>query len=144
MFLARLKNLIGALVAFAVGVVALFFVWGTGATRFPDLQGERTYYLRSASSQALIKTRLTPLDFPLVRGESVRFSCDEAGLAERILANYEAELLFTEEVDGRLSYYAYSKKLQGGLQVGAYFVNLHIAMKNSVCTVGSPIIFGGF
>ncbi len=144
MFFARLKIWFCALAALAVGAASLFFVWGMNATRFPDLEGERVYYLRSASSQALMKNSLTPLDFSLLRGESVRLNGVEDGFAERLINDYGGQVLFTEETGSVRSYYCYAPELYGGVQVGEYFVNLHIAVNEKACVVGSPIIFGGF
>lgn len=129
-----------ALAAFGL----LLAVWSMGATAFPQVQGERTYYLRSQSSQALIKNRLSPLDFSLMEGESVSFSYTDILEVEKLMQDFQAQVLFTENVGGTTSYYCYSPHMRSGVRLGEYFVNLHIAVRGDRCAVGSPMIFGGF
>jgi hypothetical protein len=43
-----------------------------------------------------------------------------------------------------VSYYAFSPNLPNGTQVQGKKINLHIAVSAERCTVGTPIIFGGF
>lgn len=41
-------------------------------------------------------------------------------------------------------YYYYSAYLSGGVTVAGVPVNLHIAVRGSAASVGSPLIFGGY
>ncbi len=122
-------------------LAGLSFAWALGTTRFVGVEGERTYYLYSASSQAAQKKGLSPLDIGKVRGESVRV-CGQT--AEEIIELCEAEILFTEEVAGVRSYYCVTKKWSDGVRIGEYFVNLQVAERGEECVAGAPIIFGGF
>ncbi len=143
MFLRRLQNCIVSVLALLSSGGVLLCVWGMGGTRFPSIEGERRFYLDSPSSQAKAKEALSLLDFARVRGESVSLQMTEVqalGLIEEL----GGEILFTERVDGVCSYYCYAEGLAGGLVLGEYFVNLHLAVEGSRCVVGSPIIFGGF
>ena len=75
------------------------------------------------------------------KGESVRYEGDRY---EELKSSFDAELLFTETEGGVTNYYLYSKKLGGGIALGGYLVNLHIAVRENRTAVGTPIIFGGF
>jgi hypothetical protein len=116
--------------------------------KFEDLQGERVFYLDSASSQGLLKDKISWLDFPRVRGESVRYSRQEQTSNEEILRfiveKYHATVLFSEEVDGVVSYYCYTDEWTDHVRVEDKKVNLHVAISTAQCVVGAPIIFGGF
>ncbi len=141
MFFRRVRNCIGTLVALLLSVGIGLCVWGMGATRFPTLEGERRFYLDSPSSQAKVKERLSLLDIARVRGESVTLS---KGEGEEVIAALSARVLFIEETGGVRSYYCYTPAYEGGLRIGEHFVNLHVAVGEGRCVVGSPIIFGGF
>ena len=153
MFVYRVKNFI--CVAFAV-IFSLFFAVGVKAvsvTRLADIEGERIYFLDSASSQGLRKESLSFVDLTRVKGECVftevstydggRYLTKE-GIAQEIATRYDAKILFTEEVDGVVSYYAYTTRWQDGLYINGVKVNLHIAVGKGNLAVGTPIIFDGF
>jgi hypothetical protein len=149
----RLKNFI--CVAIAV-IFCLFFAVGVKAvsvTRLAGIEGERTYFLDSASSQGLRTQTLSLNDLTRVKGECVfteisayqggRYLTKE-GIAQEIAKKYEANILFTEEIDGVVSYYAYTARWQDGLYINGLKVNLHIAVGKVNLAVGTPIIFDGF
>lgn len=153
MFFYRMKNFI--CVALAV-LFCLFFAVGAKAvsvTRLADIEGKRTYFLDSASSQGLRKERLAITDLTRVKGECVfteisaydrgRYLSNEE-IACEIAARYGAEVLIREEIDGVVSYYAYTPSWQGGLYIGGKKINLHIAFGRERLAVGTPIIFDGF
>lgn len=153
MFVYRLKNFI--CVALAV-IFCLFFAVGVKAvslTRLADIEGERTYFLDSASSQGLRKESLTVSDLTRVKGECVfteistydggRYLSNEE-IAVEIATRYGATILFEETVDGVVSYYAYTSRWQEGLYINGRKVNLHIAIGEGRLAVGTPIIFDGF
>ncbi len=144
MFFARLKTFLCALLASLAFLGSVFFVWSVKSVRFPEIEGERAYYLRSASSQAFIKDTLAPWDFASVKGESVVFSCEGKKTVDDLLSTYRAQVLFVEETDGTISYYCYTPRFYDGVRIKGAFVNLHIAHRETRCAVGSPIIFGGF
>ena len=75
------------------------------------------------------------------KGESVRYEGDRY---EELKSAFDAELLFTETEGGVTNYYLYSSRLGGGIALGGYLVNLHIAVRENRTAVGTPIIFGGF
>ena len=75
------------------------------------------------------------------KGESVRY---EGNRYEELKSSFDAELLFTETEGNVTNYSLFSKKLGGGIALGGYQVNLHIAVRENRTAVGTPIIFGGF
>ena len=94
MFWFRLKNFISTLIALATAVVILVGIWGAHISRLSELNGERIFYLNSASSQGLRAEELRVKDFPNVKGESVRFEIGEGAeaqtLAKEIAKKYGA------------------------------------------------------
>ncbi len=137
-----IKGTVRTAIALAIFACAVLFVWGMGATRFSSLDGRRSYYLGSPSSQAEIKEKITFADFGQIKGESVFLT--EKVSVEEILSLYEAEVIFTERVGEVVSYYCFTGKWSDGVRIGEHFVNLHIAVRGEECSVGAPIIFGGF
>ena len=75
------------------------------------------------------------------KGESVRYEGDRY---EELKSSFDAELLFTETEGSVTNYYLYSPKLGGGIALGGYLVNLHVAVRENRTAVGTPVIFGGF
>jgi hypothetical protein len=105
------------------------------------------YYLDSAILQGLRKEELTLLDFARIEGESVRFALNgenEQALVERVTGMYNAKVLFVEESSGERSYYCYTSAWNNALQLQGERVNLHIAVREESCVVGTPIVFDGF
>ena len=131
-------------VAFATAVC--FALKATNISKLSALSGERTFYLHSASSQALIKTNLSFSDIFRVRGESVTFSLPKAekDFVQELLNGYGAELMDIESACGVTSYYAFVPTWSEWVQREGKRVNLHIAVEGERCAVGTPIIFGGF
>ncbi len=142
MFWKRLKNCIATIVALLIAALALLFVCAIGVVSFPQTEGTRRYYLDGAYSQEG-QAYLSLFDCARVRGQSVSCRMTEVE-ALAFIEELGGEVLFTEEASGVRSYYCYTKAVGGGLVVGGYFVNLHVAVEGSRCVVGSPIIFGSF
>ena len=126
------------LAAFAAGV--FFYL----LTRSPAFSGGSGYeFSGGASSSARIVRTEDPVLYKLftpVAGESVRY---EGDVSAAVREAFGARLLFTEEAGGVVNYYLYSSRLGGGVVLGGYFVNLHIAVSAAQTTVGTPLIFGG-
>lgn len=115
--------------------------------KLTKIAGKRQFYLKSTSSQALIKDELSFFDLFSLTGESVVFSLQgNAGeeRAKEIMREYKGTLLFTESAGGTLSYYCFARGLGKGVLLNGVFVNLHIAIRGDTCAVGTPILFGGF
>ena len=149
MFLIKCKRGICTLLSIAVCLSAFVFFQGAKACRLGAIEGQRTFYLYSVSSQAVQKQTLNFSDLFRVQGESVRFDffatdAEKQMLVREILQKYRAELLIKEEILGTVSYYAYAPTLLNGVYVNGKKVNLHIAVAQAQVAVGTPIIFGGF
>ncbi len=153
MFFYRWRNFICVVLAVGVCLFTAFCVRAVNIVRLADLKGERTFYLDSASSQGLRKNSLTVFELHRVKGECVRLdlSAKDGGryannqeFALKIIRAYDAEILFKEEVCGQVSYYCYTPRFDNGLLLYGQRVNFHVAVGESVCVVGTPIIFDGF
>lgn len=145
MFFWRLKNFIRMLTALVLAVGVLFALRLGQVSRFSAIDGKRTFYLYSASSQAVIKQKITPLELFFVKGECVTLTyTDQEQTLQEILALYKAEILFEEKAGGTHSYYCNAKSWLQGTRINGVVVNLHIAFSEEACAVGSPLIFGGF
>lgn len=148
-FFKTLGNFIKLSLALAFAIGAFFCVKAAHISKLSFLQGERAYYLDSRSSQSLIKTELAAWDLFRVKGESVCFTItgekeEKGNFARSLVGRYGGEILFTEEIDGTVSYYAYIPAWGQGIALYGKQVNLHIAVSADTCKVGTPIIFGGF
>ena len=147
MFFRRFFQGIACLAALAVvGVMCLAF-YAANLSKLSELAGERVFYLDSPSSQGVRKEELSLADIFRVEGESVRFARNgeaEESLVSRIRDMYGAELLFCETVCGVTSYYCYTDEWQNGVELGGVTVNLHVAVSENACAVGTPVIFDGF
>ncbi len=154
-FLFKLKSFIQTLFALIFVAIVFCFLWAANISRFSSLEGERIFYLQSASSQGLRTEKLTLRDFPNIRGESVRFYVSQQTemtekeaekIAEAIAKEYGAVILFTEKAANIKSYYAHTLRWFDGVMLEGEKVNLHIAinMESGMGAVGSPIIFDGY
>lgn len=149
----QFKRFLAAFAAALVGIGAFVGARCFSVCRLSAIEGARTFYLHSPSSQALCKTTLSIFDIFSLQGECVRFEWKKQGfgqtdslkaIAEEIAAFYGAEILFFENAGGSLSVYCYSPRLVGGIDVDGEWVNLHIALRGNTCAVGTPLIFDGF
>lgn len=132
--------------ACAVFCAACLGIKAANVCKFRDLEGTRTFYLNSASSQALMKTTLEVRDLDKIEGESVSLVVVESGetFVKEVFEKYGAEILIKEEACGIVSYYGYTPAWKENVFVDGKKINLHVSVKNSRAVVGSPIVFGGF
>lgn len=63
---------------------------------------------------------------------------------EELFLDFNARILFTEEIDGGISYYGYSPKIRYKARIKEQTINLHVFVKNQRCRVGSPMIYGSY
>lgn len=133
--------------AFFTFVCALIRVGN--ASKLRELQGDRTFYLNSASSQSLVKKTLSLSDIPKLKGESVTIrktltGQEKTAFVEELLEKYDAYIIMEEACGETVSYYCYSPNLGECVLLGDSAVNLHIAIAPSRAAIGVPLIFGGF
>ena len=133
---------LGLMLACALLVCVCAFVRTLQISAFEGFQGERTFYLHSASSQAQIKRTLSLSDFDDIKGESI--TLNEKIDLESVLKKYDAYIVMEETCGETTSYYCYSPRFFRGVTLGGKRVNLHIAIGAETTTLGTPIIFGGF
>ena len=141
------RRFFGFLTAAAIAAAVGLGVYVMNACKLREVKGERVFYLDSDSSQGLRKTELELKDFARITGESVRFERGEGTaeeIAREIADKYGAEILFTEEAAGVTSFFAYTSAWDNGVVVNGQTVNLHVAVAETQCAVGTPIIFDGF
>lgn len=143
MFFTRLKRAFVSLASLGICLAVAFLLYAMNACKLQGLCGDRTFYLDSASSQGLRKESLSVLDLPRLRGECVRFSCEEDEVLS-ILQSCGGRVEFMEEACGITSYYCSTSKWGDGLMLNGKKINLHLAYADGVCVVGVPIIFDGF
>jgi hypothetical protein len=145
MLFVRLKSFINTVLATVLVTALLIFTQCLQISRFSEIEGKRTFYLQSPSSQAVVKETIAPWEIFEVEGESVSFVCvDREKTLKNILQSYGATVLFQERAGDSISYYCVTEKWPDGMEIGGVFVNLHIAFNGKNCAVGTPIIFGGF
>ena len=138
-------------VAVVVATIGVLFL-----CRFSALQGalqgilgekavRTTYFVHSPTCFSREKERMAVFDLPFIQGEKVVYLEEEgARVAQEILSAFDAHDIWTEEVDGCVSYYAACDRLPKRVTVAGHVVNLHIAVKGDRVVVGTPIIFGGY
>lgn len=148
-FFFWIKSFFKTVLTLIISVVLCLFVAVLNVTAFP-FEGEKEYYLSSASSQSLIKSNLSISDLPYLRGESVRVSYEgetdkvkQVYLCE-ILEKYRATIIKIEDYEDGTSYYCYSARFKQGVNVEGKTINLHIVMKEKEMAIGTPLIFGGY
>ena len=77
-----------------------------------------------------------------IYGESVTINKEDFALQD-FLSNMQAKIIFTEQIDEGISYYAYSPTIKYRTKIKNKIINLHVFVGAGV-KVGSPIIFGSF
>lgn len=77
-----------------------------------------------------------------VNGECAFYSADNFNMTD-FLAQYGAEVIFTEELSDSVNYYC-AADLPYSVQLYKAEINLHICVKQSRVLAASPIIFGGY
>lgn len=105
-------------------------------------QGEKTYYLYNHSSTASIVKEKSFLGINTV-GESTVILNENFNLAGFLVGN-NARKVFTEELNELTVYYCYSPKIKRYKVIKGQKINLQIAVRKSVVTVGSPLIYGSY
>ncbi len=77
------------------------------------------------------------------KGESVYVEKQTFEL-HSFLLEMSARVIFIEEIEGKVSYYAYSPKIKYIQQVKGHNINLQIVVGDNMVKVGSPLIYGSF
>lgn len=132
-----------ALAAAALIALALFVL----PQRLAFRGGESySFYLGNTSKNCRVVTadgqsaQLTRLTLKDVCGESATYSSFDW---QSYLNEVGGKVLFCEELDDSVNYYC-EANLPYSVELYGKKVNLHICIKDSGITVGTPIIFGGY
>ena len=76
-----------------------------------------------------------------VKGEACEMEKTEL---EKLFLDFNASLLFSEEIDGGINYYAYSPKIKYRTKINGQTINLHVFLGKDKIKVGTPVIFGSY
>ena len=110
---------------------------------FVEYSNNFEVYLNSASSSAQIaNTKFGFFGVKNIRGESFKIDIEDFNM-EDFLNDYSARIVFVEEIEQGVSYYAYSPKIKYRTKLFGQTINLHIFIGKQV-TIGAPLIFGSF
>lgn len=152
-----LRALFAALLSAAlVGIFALPSAFPLGRDFFGGGEGgskkRGVYTLYSASSSGCFTDNPDFLQLFAVRGEAAvyEFSAENSASHEEILnavsKKLNAEVRFTEEAGGAVSYYCYSDKIGAARakKIGDCFVNLQVVFRGGETILGVPLVFGGY
>lgn len=149
-FFEKCKQTLRFLLAVLLCAITAVCTLAFSLIKLSKTDGEREFFVGSASSQGLRRTELEFFELGKVTGESVYFQIDGEMLphvlATDVAKKYRAEIVRVEYACGVYSFYAYSPLWVNGVCIDGRFVNLHIAidLSRQCCTVGTPIIFGGY
>lgn len=109
-------------------------------TPLKSLNGEKETYIGSYSSNCEIKTgdRVSLLK----TGEAV-FIKEKLDI-ETVLAEFGGEIVFVEETEEAVNYYAFSRTFKNCKTINGKTINLHISVSKNGTKLGTPVIFGSF
>ena len=129
---------------FLAVTISLAFLSLNSRPVFSDYSNKIELYFNSSSSMAQIVNidSFNKQFFFSVRGESFKVDKQAFDL-ENFLKEFSALMVFVEEIEEGVSYYAYSPKIKYRAKILGKTVNLHIFLGKQI-TVGSPLIFGSF
>lgn len=137
--LKKVLTILSALVL----IICLFFL-NNSPLFTGDTSSYEIYLDDCSNSNAIVSIKQG--DYPFIfnkKGESV---CIEKQTFElhSFLLEMKARLIFSEQIDGKICYYAYSPKIKYIESVKNQNINLQIVVSDVVVKVGSPIIYGSF
>lgn len=125
-------------------VIILGFLWFSSQTPiFSKYTNKREIYLSPYSSTPVVVDGINHYLTFIKYGEACIFTCENFNL-DTFLNEYNAKMLFSECVEGKLCVYAYSPKLKYRQNVKGEIINLHVVISDKVIKVGSPLIYGSY
>ena len=129
-----------------LSIFTLIVSWSLcSVSLFKDYQGQREVYLRENSSNCNIHNfeKDNTAYFTMRYGEACELK-DVRQSPNEILNNFNAYLLFVENTEVGVSYYAYSPKIPYSIKINGYKVNIQIFAGEKSLKIASPIIFGSY
>ncbi len=130
-------------------LICLFSVWWINTPPlFKGYANTFEIYLLSASSTSEIK-QVNAIQYRFsgrIFGESCILTENQTEQFDvmEFLSKFSAKVVEVEEIGGCISYYAYSNKIDRAQNFNGQAVNLHVAVRDGMIKIGSPIIFGSF
>lgn len=146
----RAGTIIKKAAVISLSFLFLVFAAQVGAKPFfADYDGVREFYSENGSFTEGItrekdcneKRTLRKITLRGKKGEGIFTSVKEA---EKIIADFDAELVFAEELCGGENFYYYSKKLPFSASISGKTVNLQIYRRGESVKAGTPLIYGSF
>lgn len=128
-----------------LSVLLLAAVWtASGRSVFENVgDNGRFYFYNSSSLAGSVKTDdFCVAAYMLRTGESV--TIDESEDYRKIFSEFDAQLVFTEEIEEGVSYYGFSEQLKYKKVLNGKVVNLHVFVGKDYTVAGTPIIYGGY
>lgn len=92
-------------------------------------------------------TTVSSREYPFVKnaaGESCSLIKHDDFCAEEIVKSLGGEILFTEQTEYGVSYYAYSSKVKYKTRLYGKPVNVHVFENGDGVKIGLPIIYGSY
>ena len=121
------------------------FYFYSNAPIFSNYTNSFDLYLCEYSNSNSIKN-VDVIDYYFIsgiKGESFMINSSDFNLNEFLL-EFNAQLLFIEEISHGTSYYAFSPQIKYREQILGQTVNVQVFIAKDYVVVGAPIIYGSF
>ncbi len=79
-----------------------------------------------------------------IQGESVRFKVDSKQEVMKIIDGLNVDTVMLENIDGIYTFYGYNKMKSNLVYINNQKVNIELAYKDGIVTIGLPIILGDY
>ena len=126
-----------------MAVCLAFIFFANNFPLFYDYSDRLEVYSSLKSSGQMVNLNNTSTIFIHKSGEAFSVDISKFNLQE-FLDEFNAQIEFTEEIDGGTCFYAYSNNIKYLEYINHTPINLHIFMGKQTVKVGSPLIYGGY
>lgn len=141
----RAGTIIKKAAVIALSFLFLVFAAQVGAKPFfADYEGEREFYSENGSFTEGIFREKNCNEKRTLRGKKGEGIFTSVYEAEKIIADFDAKLVFSEKLCGGENFYYYSKKLPFSVALSGKTVNLQIYRRGESVKAGTPLIYGSF
>jgi hypothetical protein len=126
-------------------IVAGNFFLINSTSLFYSFNGKNEVYLgynSSASKIVSVKGEKVK-NFISKKGEAIFIENEKLSPIE-VMERFNAKLIFIEQIEEGVSYYAYSKDIKYVKRIRGEKINLHVFIGEKGTKIGSPIIYGSF
>ena len=144
-FMQKICNTIKKILIVALSAVFLFLAAKTGAKSFfSDYEGIKEIYFENGSFTEGIAGENDSETLRAIRGKKGEGIFTTEDCAQRMITDFNAELVFEEEICGGKNFYYYSEKLPFSAKIKGKTVNLQIYCRGKAVKAGIPVIYGSF